>query len=343
MPGSDAPGGGREFIGMLGIDAAFDGVTSELNIALAEGQFFARCDEDLLTHDVNAGNHLGNGMFNLHAGVHFDKEKFAILIEEFKSTGAAIADLATRLCAALAYLVAQARIEHRCRRLLYDLLVATLHRAIALAQIDGIAMLICQYLKFNVARIFQVLFHVYRGIVERGLRFRFCHGNRIEQGRLGMHHAHAAPATAARSLDDDRVANAARDLDDLGGIVRQRAFYARYAGHAGLFHGNLGAHLVAHQAYRFSARADEYKTAFFHTFGKIGVFREEAIARMNRLGIGYFRCADDGGDVQITQVRRRRAYTNGLVGEFYVLGIGICFGMHDNGFNTHLATGALDA
>ena len=38
-----------------------------------------------------------------------------------------------------------------------------------------------------------------------------------------MHHAHAASAAAAGRLDDDRVADARGDPDDLVGIVRQGA------------------------------------------------------------------------------------------------------------------------
>ena len=86
-----------------------------------------------------------------------------------------------------------------------------------------------------------------------------------------MHHAHAAPAATARRLDNDGVANRACGLDDFLGHVGQSTFTAGHTGHAGFFHGGLGADLVAHQTDCFRFRADENKTAFLHTLGKIGI------------------------------------------------------------------------
>ena len=169
------------------------------------------------------------------------------------------------------------------------------------------------------------------------------HGDRVEQRRFGMHHAHAASAAAAGRLDDDRVADAARDLDDLGGVIRQRAVHAGHAGHAGLLHRVLGGDLVAHQADGLGARADEHETALFHALGKVGVFRQEAIAGVDGLRIGHFRRADDGGDVQIALRRRRRADAHRFVGQLDVFGVGVGLGMHRHGLDAHFAAGALDA
>ena len=85
------------------------------------------------------------------------------------------------------------------------------------------------------------------------------------------------------------------------------------------------------------------KPHLLDTFGKIRVLGQKAIAGMDGLRIGYFRRADDGRDVQITLCGRSGADTNRLVGQFYILGIGIRFGMHDDGFYAHFAAGALDA
>jgi hypothetical protein len=271
----------------------------ELDVALPERQFFPGGDADLLLHDVDAGDHLGDGMLHLHAGIHFDEEEFAVLVQELEGTRAAVADLAAGFGATLADLVAQAGIEQRCRSFFQDFLVAALHRTVALAQINRVAVLVGQYLEFDVARVLQKFFHVHHGVVESGLRLGLGHGYRIQQRRFGMYHAHPAPAAAAGCLDDDRVTDAARDLDDLGGIVRQRAVHARHARHPGFLHRVLGGNLVAHQADGVGARADEYEAAFFDAFGKVGVFRQEAVTGVDGLRIGDFRRADDGGDVQV--------------------------------------------
>src|SRR5205823_2080923 len=72
-----------------------------------------------------------------------------------------------------------------------------------------------QHLDLDVARMLEVFLEVHRGAGERRLRLGACHGDRVEQRRLGMHDAHSAPATAARGLDDHRIAYLARDAHDL--------------------------------------------------------------------------------------------------------------------------------
>jgi hypothetical protein len=112
----------------------------------------------------------------------------------------------------------------------------------------ALLVLVGQDLDFHVARVFQELLHVDLRIAEGGTGFGLGHLHRVDQRRFGVHHAHAATAAAAGGLDDDRVADLAGDLHDFFRIVRQRAFRAGHAGHAGLDHGLLGRHLVAHHA-----------------------------------------------------------------------------------------------
>jgi hypothetical protein len=64
---------------MLRIDAALDRVTAELNIALLEGQLQAGCNADLRLYDIDAGDHLGHRMLDLHARIHLDEVKLFLL------------------------------------------------------------------------------------------------------------------------------------------------------------------------------------------------------------------------------------------------------------------------
>ena len=109
------------------------------------------------------------------------------------------------------------------------------------------------------ARGFEELFHVDGGVPESHAGFLARHADGREERGLRAHDAHAAAAAAARSLDDDRVADPAGDLDDLLGIIGERAVGAWNAGDARFPHGLLGAHLVAHEADGFCARTDEGK------------------------------------------------------------------------------------
>ena len=93
----------------------------------------------------------------------------------------------------------------------------------------------------------------------------------LSQVRLGVDHAHAAPAAAAGGLDDDRVADLARDLDVGGRVVAERAAAAGHARHAGVLHRADRLDLVAHQADRVGLGADEDEARFLDAFGEVGV------------------------------------------------------------------------
>ena len=307
-----------------------------------KAQLLAGGDADLFLHDVDAGDHFGHRMLDLHARVHLDEVELAVFVQEFERAGAEIAHLPAGVGATIADPVDQPARDARRRRFFDHLLVAALHRAVALAQPDGVLERVGEDLDFDVPRILQEFLHVDLRIAEGAAGFFARHVDRVDQRRFRVDHAHAAAAAAAGGLDDDRIADLARNLHDLFRIVRQRAFRTRHAGHAGLDHGLLGRHLVAHQADRFRARADEDEAGFFHAFGEVGVFRQEAVAGVDRFGVGHFGRADDGRHVQVAQVRRRRADAHRFVGELHVLGVLVGFRMDDDRLDAHFAAGALN-
>ena len=57
-------------------------------------------------------------------------------------------------------LLALGRVERGRRRFLEDLLVAALQRAVALAEMDRIALAVAEHLDLDVARLVQILLHV---------------------------------------------------------------------------------------------------------------------------------------------------------------------------------------
>lgn len=217
------PGGRRELVRILGVDAALDGVTLQDDVLLAEAQLFIGCHADLLLHDVDAGDHFRDRVLDLHARVHLDEVELAVLIQELERAGAAVADLLAGIGAAVADALDQAARDVRCRRFLDHLLVAALHRAVALAQPDGVAVLVGQDLDLHVARILQELLHIDFRVAEGTAGFFTRHVDGVDQRGLGVDHAHAAAAAAARGLDDDRVADLAGGRQDFLRVVGQRA------------------------------------------------------------------------------------------------------------------------
>src|SRR5439155_15515165 len=87
-------------------------------------------------------------------------------------------------------------------RLLDELLVTPLDRALALAERDG-ARPVAQHLHLDVARAPDVSLEVDVGVAEAGLGLRPGGGQLRGQSRLAVDHLHAAPAPARRRLDDD--------------------------------------------------------------------------------------------------------------------------------------------
>ena len=158
-----------------------------------------------------------------------------------------------------------------------------------------------------------------------------------------MDDAHAAPAAAARSLDDHRIADRARGLDRLLGIVGQRAFGAGDARHARLDHRLLGRDLVAHDADRLGRRADEGEAALLDALGEVGVLGEESVARVDRLRVRHFGGRDDRRHVEVALRRWRRPDADRLVGELDVLRVAVGLRIDDHRLHSQLAAGALDA
>jgi hypothetical protein len=78
--------------------------------------------------------------------------------------------------------------------------VPALHRAVALAEMDRVALAVGENLDFDVARVFEELLHIDLIVAERRLGLGLGHRHGIAEVRLGVHDAHAAPAAAAEAL-----------------------------------------------------------------------------------------------------------------------------------------------
>src|SRR3954469_4692758 len=127
---------------MFRIYAAFNGMTTEIDILLSEWQFFSGGHRNLGFDDIYTGDHLSDGMFYLYAGVHFYEKKLSFFIEKLERASAAVTDFAACVGTAFPYSESLLRRDQWSRSFLNDLLMASLHRAIAITQIDGIAVLI---------------------------------------------------------------------------------------------------------------------------------------------------------------------------------------------------------
>ena len=134
-------------------------------------QLLARGDADLLLHEIDAGEHLGDRMLDLNARVHLHEVERSVFVEQHLDRAGA--DVVDRLRAGhrvVAHPQAQVGRHRRARRFLDQLLVAALHRAIALAEVDHVAELVAEDLELDVARPREVLLDVDVAVAERGER-----------------------------------------------------------------------------------------------------------------------------------------------------------------------------
>src|SRR5207342_578448 len=195
-----------------------------------------------------AGDHFGDRMLDLDAGDHFDEVELTVLVQELEGAGAAIADAHAGIGADLADARALFLGDAGRGRLFDHLLVAALHRAIALAQVDGVALAVGEHLDLDVARVLEEFLHVHHVVAEGGLRLGLGGVDRGHQRAFFAHHAHAAAAAATRGLDYHRVADLLAEAQALGGVIADRAAGAGHAGHASILHGADCFDLVAHHA-----------------------------------------------------------------------------------------------
>src|SRR3546814_13780772 len=75
----------------------------EADLVLRAGQPLALGDADLLAHQIEPGDHLGDRMFDLKPGVHLDEVECAVFPQELDRPRAAIAHIGHRLGADTAH------------------------------------------------------------------------------------------------------------------------------------------------------------------------------------------------------------------------------------------------
>ena len=273
-----------------------------------------RGDLDLRPHDVDAGDELGDRVLDLDARVHLHEVVGAVGREQaFDRARGAVAGGAGRVDRDPTDPVAQLGVDGRRRRLLDQLLVAALDRAVALAEVDDVPVRVGEHLNLDVARVLEVLLDVDGRVGE--VREPLALGRR--EGRRGLvgrvHDLHPFPAAARGRLDQQRVADLLAERDDLSGR-RDRLGRARNDRHACGLHRLSRARLRAHQLDRGGRRADPDEARRLDGARERGVLGEEAVPGMDRPGA---RAGSRGEQLRRHQIALRRclaAERVGLVG-----------------------------
>ena len=179
-----AGGGQKVVVRALGTNAGLDGVAGDLELVLAQGQRLATGHAQLPLHQVLPGDGFGHRMLHLQAGVHLHEEKGhraigLLLHDEFHRARAHVVHSAGGGHSGLTHLPAKLRRHAGRGRFFQHLLVAPLHRAVALEQVHVVALGVAKDLNLDVARALHVLFDQHGVIAKAVDRFALATG----QGR----------------------------------------------------------------------------------------------------------------------------------------------------------------
>ena len=150
------PGEGRKAPpdGVLGVDADLD-VMAPLqrpHLGLGQRQRLARGDADLPFDEVDARDHFGDRVLDLQPGVHLEEEEVTVLVDELHRAGVVVADGLRRLDCCLTHGVLDAVQQPGRRRLLDQLLMAPLGRAVTRRDPHDVALLVADDLHLDAAR-----------------------------------------------------------------------------------------------------------------------------------------------------------------------------------------------
>ena len=155
---------------VFGVEACLDGVAAGIQVLRQCRQWCQiACGQlDHPAHQVYAPDLLGHAVFDLQAGVHFEKVEALGLsvVDKLDGSSAAVVHRLGQLDGGFAQSLGHAGRQVRCRCFFQHLLVAALHRAVANAQRDHLALAITKYLHFQMAGALNVFFDEHTRIAE---------------------------------------------------------------------------------------------------------------------------------------------------------------------------------
>mmetsp|Transcript_22919 Transcript_22919/g.40553 ORF Transcript_22919/g.40553 Transcript_22919/m.40553 type:complete len:292 (+) Transcript_22919:1363-2238(+) len=289
----------------------------DADVALLVVERLARRHLDHLLHQVHVGDHLGDRVLDLQPGVHFQEVKVAMLVhQELHSARALVVDGLGELQRLLAHRLAHLRRDEHGGRLLDHLLVAPLDRALALVEVDAVAVLVDQHLDFDVPRLLHELLDEDRVVSERRQGLTLRQPETRHRLIVAVRNAHALSPAARRCLDHDWIADVVGHPQQLL-LVRDLAHVAGNDVDFGLLCDLLGVNLVSHGVDGELAWPDERHATSLQRLRKLGVFGEKPVPRMHGLGSGGLDGGEDAVHSEVGVTRGRWPHAHGFVGHRY--------------------------
>ena len=302
---------------------------------------------ELLRDDVEAGHQLRDAVLDLEPGVDLEEPGRAVRPAEELGGGRVLETGGgrdpDRAVVQIAPLVGR---QAGRRRLLDQLLVAALERAVPLPDRDDAARCVAQQLDLDVAGRPDDALQVDRAVAERGQRLGRSGGQRGGQVRRGRDPSHAAAATAGRGLDQDREADPLGLGDDpvhrVGSVDGRGLEGSRDRVDPDGPRDAPGMELVAERVDHRRRRTDEDEPGILDGPREGGPLGQEAVARVDRLGPGRQCRLDDRVDPQVALGGRRGPEAHGRVGQPDVPRVGVGIAVDGDRGHPELVAGADD-
>ena len=163
-------------------------------------------------HHVNARPHLCHGVFHLDPGIHFNKVEMALGVEQkFNRPDVGIADRSGGLDGHGSHPFAQAFGQGWRGRFLNEFLIPTLDRTLTFPKMNDVAVLIADYLKFNMAGALQIFLYIQRPIPKGAFSLFSGNGKQGRDLSVILGNPQAAPAAAARGFNQNGEADLSRN------------------------------------------------------------------------------------------------------------------------------------
>ena len=291
---------GNEVVGgIFGGDAALQRVPVKRHPVLAwqvhfrAVQFETLGNLDLAAHQVDAGHHFGDGVLHLNPRIDFDEVPLARvgIHQELHRAGVVVSGGPGQRDRGLRQRGANRRAQRNRGRHFDHFLMTPLHRAIALVQVENVAVPVAQNLDFDVARPPHETLHEYGLVAES--RAGLAPGLFEQSLEIGgtIDHSHAASAASERGFDDQREADLRRCLRIVG---------ARHYGDAGPLRQLARRSFIAQEVQQLRAGADKRDARPLARPGQRRILRQEAVARVNRVDTFLLRQRHDAFHIQVS-------------------------------------------
>jgi hypothetical protein len=248
-------------------------------------------------------------VLDLEPGVHLEECGFAAAVDqELAGPRAHVADRSRQGQGRSPEPGAEGGIDAGRRRLLEHLLVASLDRAVALAEMDAVPVAIEEDLDLDVAAALDESLQDQPVVAEGPGRLAASGRERIREAGRITDGPHPLPATAGGRLDQQWIADRS-GRGGKGGFRLVRAVVAGQHRDAERRRQPAGFGLVAHRPDRGRRRPDPRQPGRGDGLGEVGVLRQEPEPGMDRLGAGRPGRRHHGLDVE--QVERVGAIGRG--------------------------------